>query len=115
MVTVHISLKDMNNLNKNQCLATYADGCYIQNFTEKLSRYATYQKGRWQTEAESISKNASEEFWGTIFSNTAAIFFVIVIIVSSWHFHCFYHTYSFVKNPRGGKKKDEILTDIPHR
>lgn len=62
MVTVHISLKDMNNLNKNQCVATYADGCYVQNFTEKLSRYATYQKGRWQTEAESISKNASEEF-----------------------------------------------------
>lgn len=99
MVTVHISLKDMNNLNKNQCLATYADGCYIQNFTEKLSRYATYQKGRWQTEAESISKNASEEFWGTIFSNTAAIFFCYCYYCEFMAFSLFLSHLQFCEKP----------------
>lgn len=96
----------MKDLNKNQCLATYADRCYIQNPTEKLSRYATYRRGGRQTEAQSISENTSEVFWGTILLITSAIFSVIVIIVSLWHFHCFYHTYSFMKNSRGDKKKD---------
>lgn len=62
MFTGHISLKGMKDLNKNQCLATYADRCYIQNPTEKLSRYATYRRGGRQTEAQSISENTSEVF-----------------------------------------------------
>lgn len=62
MFTGHISLKGMKNLNKNQCLATYADGYYIQNSTEKLSRYAMYHRGRRQTAAQSISENTSGVF-----------------------------------------------------